>query len=155
MILGLTLCSVSLLLIALYFQYILGLQPCKLCIWQRVPHVVIIILSFFGLINFKLRPSVCLSCLVLILANVFLSGYHVGIEYKLWNGPQSCSQSETLSNLSPEKFLEVILNAPVVQCDIIAWSFLNISMAGWHFILCSFLTVGWLQTTRHALTKLS
>jgi len=146
-ILGLLLCSTLLLIAVLYFEYVLGLIPCKLCLWQRLPHATTVLLGLFILINNTYRSAICFGCLLAIFSGFLLSGYHVGIEYKLWPGPTSCSGNNILNTLNPELFLESILKAPVVRCDEVTWSFLKVSMAGWNFLISFALTIFWSSVT--------
>ena len=64
-----------------------------------------------------------------------IASYHVGVEQKLWQGPTSCSGS--LNSMSASDLLDSLLATPVVRCDEIAWSFANISMAGWNMLFSS------------------
>ena len=142
-ILSLVLCSASVLIAAVYFQYVLGLAPCKLCVWQRFPHVFAIIIGALILFNPKFKLVGALSALVSILVGTYLAGYHVGIEAKFWPGPKSCSGLMNIKELTPELFLQRILTTKVIRCDEIPWSFLNISMAGWNLVISFFLTIIW------------
>ena len=71
------------ILIALYIEFFLGFNPCKLCIYQRVPYLVAILISFLGIVYSK-----NLIWLYLLLINFFisflLSGYHFGIEQEIF-----------------------------------------------------------------------
>ena len=131
----------------LYFEYIHEILPCELCIWQRLPHSIVVLLGIFTLFNSNYRLIICSACLLTIVLGLFLSGYHVGIEYKFWSGPENCSGTNNLQDLSPDLFLETILKAPIISCDEITWSFLNISMAGWNLLVSLILTIGWSWAT--------
>ena len=150
-ILSLSLCSALLLITVLYFEYVLGLIPCKLCYWQRLPHAIIVLLGFFALINKTYRSFVCLGCLLAIFSSLIMSGYPVGIENKLWQGPISCSGNNVINSLTPELFLESILTAPIVRCDEVQWSFLKVSMAGWNFLISFALSIFWSNLTLNVL----
>ena len=142
-ILSLVICSASVLIAAVYFQYVLGLAPCKLCVWQRIPHVFTSVIGALILFNPKFKLVGALSALVTILVGTFLAGYHAGIEAKFWPGPKSCSGLINIKELTPELFLQKILTTKVIRCDEIPWSFLNISMAGWNLVISFFLTIIW------------
>lgn len=130
MILGLM--SAGLLAAAFAFEHFGGLLPCKLCIWQRWPHALIILVAVLGLVS--LRASLVLVLIAgLALTNVSLSFYHIGVEQQLWQGPASCSGALD-SGLSSSDMLDLLLATPVIRCDEIAWSFLGISMAGWNML---------------------
>ena len=143
LILSLVICSASVLIAAMYFQYVLGLAPCKLCVWQRFPHVFSIVIGTLILFNPKFKLVGTLSALVAILVGTCLAGYHAGIEAKFWPGPKSCSALMNIKELTPELFLQKILTTKVIRCDEIPWSFLNISMAGWNLVISFFLTIIW------------
>jgi len=142
-ILSLVICSASVLIAAVYFQYVLGLAPCKLCVWQRFPHVFAIIIGALILFNPKFKLVGTLSALIAILVGTSLAGYHAGIEAKFWPGPKTCSGLMNIKELTPELFLQKILTTKVIRCDEIPWSFLNISMAGWNLVISFFLTIIW------------
>jgi len=132
MIALLGLISAGLLAGALAFQYLGGLMPCKLCIWQRWPHAVIILLSILGLL--ALRPKLVFTLIILAsLTNAGLAGYHAGVEWGFWSGPSSCSGLVD-SSLSASAVLDQLLQTPVVRCDEVVWSLFGLSMAGWNFL---------------------
>jgi disulfide bond formation protein DsbB len=134
--------SAALLAAALAFQYIGGLAPCPLCIWQRWPHVVAVALGLALLAV----PTCGLALLgaATMLVGAGLGLYHAGVEQKWWPGPDTCVAPD-IANVSPEELLEQILAAPVVRCDDIAWSFLGLSMAAWNGIACLVLAGLWLR----------
>ena len=86
--------SIALLGAAYYFQYVVGLAPCDMCLWQRYPHMVAIL---FGLCTVPLlmAPRTALVfALIAILALFATAGvgvYHAGVEQHWWQGPQACS----------------------------------------------------------------
>jgi disulfide bond formation protein DsbB len=123
------LASLLLLLTALGFQYVGGLAPCPLCIWQRWPHAAAAALGILVLAA-PPRPLAALGTVVM-LVGAGIGLYHFGIEQGWWLGPASCVAPQ-IGDLSPEELLERIMAAPVVRCDEIAWSLFGISMAGWN-----------------------
>ena len=142
-----TLGSLGLLLGAFAFQYIGGLPPCKLCIWQRWPHAVAILIGALALITGHRILGYLGALAVLFGAGVAL--YHVGIEQKWWLGPTTCTSGST-EGLTPEQLLDQIMAAPLVRCDEIAWEMLNISMAGWNGLISVALAVLWILAAKKA-----
>ena len=118
---------------ALISQYIFGLYPCEMCMWQRWPHLVAIILALSALL-FRSRGwsiPVVVAAAVAILASGLIGGFHAGVEYGWWEGITSCS-----TNLaSGGDMLDSIMNAPLVRCDVAPWSLFGISLAGFNFLL--------------------
>ncbi|MHA1565473.1 MAG: disulfide bond formation protein B [Alphaproteobacteria bacterium] len=144
---------------ALAFQYIGGMAPCTLCIYQRIPYGVTIALAVLALLlSRQLSPQV-LAFVVALCGLVFAAGatvaaFHVGVEQHWWAGLSSCS-SNIDPNLSLAELKAQILAAPVVRCDDIAWSMFGISMAGYNFLasvvfaIASFVLVRNLMGSRH------
>ena len=135
--------SLFALILAYIGQYFFDLNPCVLCLYQRKPFfVVIIVSSFFLLIkNFKKYLKLAsIITILLIIFNVFLAAYHVGVEKKIFVGPTTCSSSEIApDNLDALKAM--IEKAATVKCDEPAFVFASISMAGWNIIYCLFLVI--------------
>ena len=122
--------SASLFSGALWFQYVDGLMPCNLCLWQRWPHIVIIWLAVIAL--FVRTPRLVLTAIAITAATSgILATYHAGVEWQLWAGPGGCTASLTESG-DLTSLTDSLLSTPVVKCDEVAWSFLGLSMAGWN-----------------------
>lgn len=138
--------SLALLVGALIFQAF-GYAPCKLCIWQRWPHAIAIVIGAAALALGN-RLLGYLGALV-VLFGAGVAFYHVGIEQKWWLGPTTCTSAST-DGLTPEQLLEQIMAAPLVRCDEIAWEMLNISMAGWNGLISLALVAVWLLAARKA-----
>ncbi len=132
--------SAALLAAAFAFQHLGGLAPCPLCLWQRWPHALAVLLGL-GLLAAPRRAFAALGALAM-LAGAGIAAYHVGIEQDWWPGPASCVAPD-VAGLTPEALLERILEAPVVRCDEIAWSFLGLSMAAWNGLACAVLAALW------------
>ena len=115
-----------------FFQYVIGLVPCELCIWQRWPHVVAVALGALAL-ALRWRPALALAAMALVVG-AGIAGFHVGVEQHWWQGPTTCAAPD-LSGLSPQAFVAALQAAPIVRCDEIPWSFLGVSMAGWNALL--------------------
>lgn len=140
-----TLGSAALLFGALGFQYLGGLAPCKMCIWQRWPHAIAILIGLIAYWQSARLLALLGSAVVFVGAGIGL--YHAGVEQHWWEGPNTCT-SGPIKDLSPEDLLSQILAAPVVRCDEIAWSLMGISMAGWNAIISLILAGIWLTAAR-------
>lgn len=133
--------SAAILLAAFGFQYLGGLPPCPLCIWQRWPYAIVIVLGLAGtaLAAGRRPPRSTLRALLALCGLVFLTGtgialFHVGVEQHWWAGTAACGGG-TGSAASVEALRRQLLDQPVVRCDTVAWSFLGLSMAGWNMLL--------------------
>jgi disulfide bond formation protein DsbB len=121
----------------LFFQYVVGLPPCPLCLEQRyafyfgVPLAVLLCLGT----NYGASSKVMMAgfgvIAVIMLWNSGLAVYHSGVEWKWWAGPQDCTGP--LNNLSaPGGLMGQLQSISVVRCDQAAWRFLGLSLAGWN-----------------------
>ena len=137
--------SLVILLAAFGFQYIGELAPCKLCLWQRYPHGVAIVLAVI-FARVKHRLLLWLGG-VASLSTAAIAAYHSGVEQKWWQGPDTCT-SGSIDGLSTEQLMAQIMAAPIVRCDEIAWSFLSLSMASWNLIASLLLAALWFYTWR-------
>ena len=118
---------------ALISEYGFGLYPCEMCIWQRWPHLIAIILAVGGLIlkNRSRSWLLVLGAALAILVSGLIGGFHAGVEYGWWEGVTSCATA-----IEPgADMLDSIMNAPLVRCDVAPWSLLGISLAGYNFLL--------------------
>ena len=140
--------SVALLAGALAFQYLGGLAPCALCIWQRWPHLAAVLI---GLLAIKLGGRVLpLLGGLAALTSAAIGVFHVGVEQKWWEGLATCS-SGSIEGISAADLLNPAADvAAVVRCDAIAWSLMGISMAGWNVTLSVALAILWLNAARKA-----
>ncbi|MCW4462129.1 disulfide bond formation protein B [Sphingomonas sp. BT-65] len=115
---------------ALYSQYVGGLFPCEMCMWQRYPHYAAIILAA---LSFAAKPGrdvlVWLATLAIAISGA-IGAFHAGVEYGWWEGLTRCA-----TNFGSGNALDAIMNAPLVRCDVAPWHFLGISLAGWNAIL--------------------
>ena len=116
---------------ALLSQYVGGLHPCEMCIWQRWPHGAAILLAalafLFAADSRNARLLVALAAIGIAISGG-IGGFHAGVELKYWEGLTRCSTSGAMS-------LDELMKVPLVRCDQIQFSFLGISMAGWNAIL--------------------
>lgn len=137
--------SLALLLGAWGFQYIGGLAPCAMCIWQRWPHAVAVAAGAVGLA----LPS-ALIYLIGAASAATSSGiglYHTGVERGWWEGPTTCT-SGAIDNLSPQELMDQILTAPLVRCDDVPWDLFGLSMASYNAIISAGLVLIWLAAAR-------
>lgn len=134
--------SLLLLAGAFFFQYVIGLAPCQLCIWQRWPHAAAIAIGALA----WAFPAAWVMALGAGAAATSggLGIYHTGVERGWWEGPQTCSGSGDITGLSASQLLDQIMAAPVVRCTDVAWDFAGLSMASWNAILSFALAGLWL-----------
>ncbi|MCK5575855.1 MAG: disulfide bond formation protein B [Sphingomonadales bacterium] len=140
--LALGLAALGLLMTAWTFQYGFGYEPCELCYTQRQPYYYIVPLGLFGwMADRKGSPfgwHILLLITGLFLLNAGIAAYHAGVEYKWWEGPNTCTPNLDIG-ANYEDILAAIEGAPVVRCDAAAWTLFGISMAGYNFVAATVL----------------
>jgi disulfide bond formation protein DsbB len=120
--------GLAMVLGAIFFQYVVGVAPCEVCIWQRIPHAGAALiglggatLACKGAIGKKTLLSLTILTLALVAASGFLGIYHSGVEWRIWAGPEACTGDRFVFKGS------INLDAPsVVRCDVVSWRFLGI-----------------------------
>ena len=133
---------------ALLSQYVGGLYPCEMCIWQRWPHGAAILLALAALASPidapRTRPLMLLAALAIAVSGA-IGAFHAGVEYKWWEGITTCTTNGATS-------LDDILSVPLVRCDQVQWSLFGISLAGFNaiFSLGGAGLVAWLALQRTA-----
>lgn len=118
---------------AWYFQYVLGYQPCALCLWQRWPYYIGIPLAALAALTG--RRDLLLLAGLLFAGNALLGLYHAGIEWKFWAGPASCSGGA--ARVGSGNLLQDLQHIRIVPCDAAPWRFLGLSFAGWNMAICA------------------
>jgi disulfide bond formation protein DsbB len=112
-------------------QYLGGLVPCEMCMWQRWPHaaaIVLAALAFTAPAPSDRSRTLTLLAAVAIAVSGAVGVYHAGVELGIFEGVTTCTASGAMT-------LDQIMNVPLVRCDEVQWAFLGISMAGWNAIL--------------------
>jgi disulfide bond formation protein DsbB len=142
--------SAAILVSALGSQFIGGLTPCPLCIWQRWPHVAAVVIAILGLtlLSRHSRPLAVLGVLTM-LVGAALALYHTGIERDWWEGPDTCTSSD-ITNLSTEDLMAQIMSAPLVRCDEVLWDLFGLSLASWNALISLGLAGLWLASAMRA-----
>ena len=133
--------SFLVLIAVLLAQYGLGYLPCKICIWQRWPWVLVGILGAVSwlLVRYSLllwARLVIYGMVGLLLIGAGIGVYHMGIEFHWWTGPVTCTGTgATASANDLESLRQALTGAPVVFCDQPAWQFHGLTMAGLNVLL--------------------
>jgi len=130
---------------AWFFELVIRLKPCPLCLEQRVPYYIAIPLALIvAFAAWRRAPRaivfgglIALSGLMLWSAG--LGVHHAGIEWGWWAGPQECSGAAPLGPAAD--FLKRLETINVTRCDEAAWRFLGLSLAGYNALISAALAV--------------
>lgn len=125
---------------AWFFQLVLEILPCPLCLEQRYAYYLAVPLGVLvAIAAAKEAPRpLLLAGLVLLgaaaLWNAGLGGYHAGVEWGFWQGPTDCTGP--IVDLSRGGGLLARLDSvKVIRCDEVQWRFLGISLAGYNVLI--------------------
>ena len=140
----LSLCS---LLVALYIEHILGFKPCILCLYQRIPYMMALIISLTYF--FYNNKNLLLVLLALTFMSSFLiSGYHVGIEKGIIEPLFSCTNINT-GIVEKEEILRSLKEIQP-DCKNVDFSLFGVSLATLNFINSFVLTIVIVYIFRYA-----
>ena len=132
------------LLSAFFIEYVLGHQPCNLCILERIPYVIAIVII---LLNYKFSQfeKIFLVLLVIVfLTATILSIYHFGIEQgfieeslvcDLKNGSEVTSKEEILKQLQEQK----------VSCKDVTFKIFGLSLTTYNIVISILITINALK----------
>jgi len=119
-----------------FFQYVLLILPCPLCLEQRIAYYICVPLAallWVGAGHGASRKVLILGFVAIagvMLWNTGLAVFHAGVEWKLWQGPTDCSGP--INNFgSVGDMMNQLKRISLVRCDEASWRFLGISLAGW------------------------
>jgi disulfide bond formation protein DsbB len=125
---------------AWFFQLVLDIRPCPLCLEQRYAYYLAIPLgALIALAAVRdVSRVVVLAGLAILaaaaLGNTWLGTYHAGVEWGLWKGPTDCTGP--VGNLgSAGNLLERLDTVKVIRCDEVQWRFLGLSLAGYNVLI--------------------
>ena len=125
---------------ALIIQYWLGHEPCKLCLYERVPYFLSILL-LIKILLFKKNEKITLLILSLVfVGSSALAFYHFGIEQGFFSESLLCKAEDLSKILSKEQLLEQ-LKQNSVSCKDVSFRILGLSLAAINTIFSLFLSV--------------
>lgn len=137
--------SLSLMLGAWGFEYIGGYPPCKLCYWQRWPHLAAIAIGVIALLGL---PWLAWFGALAAATTSGIGFYHTGVERAWWQGPTSCTSSGIDLGAMTGADLLAIEGPKLVLCDEVAWALFGMSMASWNAVFSGILLIFWLRAAR-------
>ena len=142
--------SIFSLLIALFIEFFLGYAPCKLCIYQRIPYLIAIFITFLGISYYK--NLIWLYILLIIFFSSFiLSGYHLGIEEEIFSEFSGCTSNSL--NITDKNELLKLLNSEVNSCKNVDFRIFGFSLATINFLLSFIILIVILKVIKNEKNK--
>src|SRR6056300_562763 len=130
---GLFFFNILILISAYYIEYILKVPACSMCIYQRIPYflsIVIILFFFLKKINFK---KLIIILFLFTLINTGLSFYHIGIEQSFFSELNTCKIDNNVS--TAKDLLNQLKSKGVVSCKEVGFTIFGLSLATINFIV--------------------
>ena len=131
--------SFCILVSTLLIEYAFDFPPCKLCIYQRIPYLLTIILGI-GLVFFERKREFLIIFIILQVVNFFLASFHSLVERGLIEYEMNCTSSgsdiQTIEEL--RNFLEKV---PIAKCNEIIFSLMGFSLANVNLIVSVLLII--------------
>jgi len=124
---------------AWFFELVLDIRPCPLCLEQRYAYYLAIPLAVVLALAAPRAPrrALVLGFVVITIAmliNAGLGAYHAGVEWGWWPGPTACSG--TAADLGDAaSLLDRLESARVIRCDAVQWRFMGLSLAGYNVLI--------------------
>lgn len=125
---------------AWFFQLVLEILPCPLCLEQRYAYYLAVPLGAviaFAAARGAPRLVLVAGLVILglaVLANAGLGTYHAGVEWGFWQGPTDCT-GPVVDFGKADSLLDQLDKVKVVRCDEVQWRFLGISLAGYNVLI--------------------
>ena len=117
------------LTIAYFIQYILGHEPCNLCLIERIPYLAsLILISLIFIIN-KFEKLIASIVLLFFIFGSVVSFYHVGIEQGFFSESFVCDLGSSGGDISKADLLKQLQNKNPISCKDVAFRFFGLSLA--------------------------
>ena len=136
------------IIIAYFIEHALGHQPCNLCLIERIPYVLSVLLV---IINYMIRKNEKFFILLIILIFIFsflISFYHFGIEQNFFNESAVCGVKNSSDLISKQEILDQ-LNEKIISCKDVTFRIFGLSLTSINIVISLFfiITLGKIYTT--------
>ena len=127
-------------ILAFFVQYILGHQPCNLCLIERIPYILSLIILLINLRLKKIDKYLILFLFVIFLFSLVISIYHLGIEIGLIQESMICDLKNSANILSKEQLLEE-LQKKTISCKDVTFRVFGFSLTTINMIISLILVI--------------
>ena len=128
-------------LISAYFiEYILGYQPCNLCIYERVPYFLAILIILVNFKYKKLEKYFIFFLIIIFFIATILSLYHLGIEQGLIEESLLCNLEKGTNIVDKDEILKQ-LQQKNISCKDVTFQIFGLSLTSYNIIISILLTI--------------
>ena len=129
-------------LISAYFiEYVLGHQPCNLCVYERIPYFLAILIVLINYKYNKLEKYLILSLAIIFLIATILSLYHLGIEQGFIQESLLCDLEKGANIVDKDEILKQ-LQQKSISCKDVTFKIFGLSLTNYNIIISLLLTIG-------------
>ena len=132
--------SIISLISAYFIQFILGHQPCNLCLIERIPYALSIILIIFNYTFFKNEQFIVLLLVLIFSFSFLISFYHFGIEQGYFDESAVCTLKSASDNITKEEILEQ-LQLKTISCKDVTFRIFGFSLTTFNMFLSLILVI--------------
>ena len=132
--------SIFVLISAYFVEYILDHKPCNLCLIERLPYILAIIIVSLGLILKKFEKTIIIFLILIFVVATIISFYHFGIEQGFFSESLVCSTSLENTNLSKDDLLKE-LQKNQISCKDVSFKIAGLSLATINTVISLLLSV--------------
>ena len=133
--------SIIALVSAFFIEYILGHQPCNLCILERIPYLLAIIVVLLNYKFIQFEKFFVLLLAIIFLAGTILSLYHLGIEQGFIEESLVCDLKSGSNLLSKEEILKQ-LQEKSISCKDVTFKIFGLSLTSYNILISLLITIG-------------
>ena len=137
---GIFLISFIALISAYFIEYILGHQPCNLCVYERIPYFLAILIVLINYKYNKLEKYIILSLAIIFLIATILSLYHLGIEQGFIQESLLCDLEKGANILDKDEILKQ-LQQKNISCKDVTFKIFGLSLTSYNIIISILLTI--------------
>ena len=138
---GIFLISFIALISAYFIEYILGHQPCNLCVYERIPYFLAILIVLINYKYNKLEKYLILSLAIIFLIATILSLYHLGIEQGFIQESLLCDLEKGANIVDKDEILKQ-LQQKSISCKDVTFKLFGLSLTNYNIIISLLLTIG-------------
>ena len=138
---GIFLISFIALVSAYFIEYILGHQPCNLCVYERIPYFLAILIVLINYKYNKLEKYLILSLAIIFLIATILSLYHLGIEQGFIQESLICDLEKGANIFDKDEILKQ-LQQKSISCKDVTFKIFGLSLTNYNIIISLLLTIG-------------
>ena len=126
--------SIFAILAAYFIQYVLGHDPCNLCLIERIPYIISIVIIFICLFTHKFEKITLMILSLTFFTLTLLSIYHFGIEQGFIKESLVCDLSSPNNELSKEELLNQLKKIPI-SCKDVTFKIFGLSLATFNIFI--------------------